>query len=65
MTLKEYLKAIKKIAKKRGILDSEVLPFGEETWMYIKVLDDGESKTWWKMGYERNTDEGIAPFIRP
>ena len=66
MTVKEYLKAIKKLAKKRGLLDLEVLPFGEETWMFIKVLDeDGKSKTWWKVGYERNTDEGITPFIRP
>lgn len=67
MTVREYLKAMKKAAKKRNIIDNEIVPYygSNGMYMFVKVRDsETDGIIHWKFGYDQKDGE-IVPFIKP
>ena len=64
MTLKKYLKEMKKLAKKRGILEEEMVPLysGGDTFL-LRTRNDDNVNSFWRFGYEQDGDT-IKPVIK-
>lgn len=64
MTVKEYLKALKKQAKKRGIIDDEIsaLTSGGD-YHLVKTTDENGIDSFWRFGYEQREGK-IIPVIK-